>query len=202
MNNQFFNPNGFKNIWVTSDLHFSHKNIIKGVSSWDDKSGCRDFQSITEHDQYIINRINTVVDRQDVLIHLGDFSFGGKENLIRARESINCSTVVSLFGNHTECLHKDEELQKLFQWNGWYNEFYKSKVLFCQFHFPCISWNEKQKGSIMLSGHEHNKLIYENRQLDCCIEGNSYVPYHLDQIYDMMMKRPITGQGHHVVGER
>jgi hypothetical protein len=33
---------------IFSDPHFGHKNIVRSVSSWDVKSGCRDFNSIEE----------------------------------------------------------------------------------------------------------------------------------------------------------
>ena len=40
-------------IFIFSDPHFGHKNIVRSVSSWDDKSGCRDFNSIEEMNKKI-----------------------------------------------------------------------------------------------------------------------------------------------------
>lgn len=204
MNSQFYNPSGFKNIYVTSDLHGFHKNIAKGSSNWDDKSGCRDFADQFVMTQYIVKQINSVVQPQDVLLHNGDWSFGGKQNIDLLRSMINCRTVCTIIGNHDEWLLKDDSFHKFFDWVGHYNEFYYHKIKFCQLHYPMASWNEKQRGAIALTGHEHSKFTYETRQLDCCIEhpGKDYKPFHIDEIYDMMMKRPITGGGHHKVGER
>lgn len=44
-------------IWFISDTHYSHKNIVKGESSWSDLSGCRDFPTLTAHDDWLVNTI-------------------------------------------------------------------------------------------------------------------------------------------------
>ena len=50
------------NTWFTGDSHFGHKNMVKGVSAWPDKSACRDFQSIEEmNDQLVLASIQWFV---------------------------------------------------------------------------------------------------------------------------------------------
>ena len=44
-------------IWVCSDPHYSHKNLIKSLSTWE--SGAhRDFKSIPHHNDTLVNNIN------------------------------------------------------------------------------------------------------------------------------------------------
>jgi len=72
-----------KKVFVTSDTHYGHKNICRGVTAWRLPDGSipidqtRDFDTIEQMNESIISGINSVVGEDDVLIHLGDFSFGG-----------------------------------------------------------------------------------------------------------------------------
>lgn len=53
--------------WFTADTHFGHSNIIKYCN--------RPFQTIEEHDSYLIRIWNSRVKPEDVVFHLGDFCF-------------------------------------------------------------------------------------------------------------------------------
>lgn len=55
------------NNWVTSDLHFGHKNIIKYEN--------RPFKDIEEMDKAIIELWNKTVKKDDKIYILGDFSW-------------------------------------------------------------------------------------------------------------------------------
>jgi calcineurin-like phosphoesterase family protein len=75
------------NIWVTSDTHYNHKNICRGVTDWRTQDGSipekqtRNFSNLEKMNNAIVNNINEVVGQDDVLIHLGDWSFGGFEKI-------------------------------------------------------------------------------------------------------------------------
>jgi len=78
------------NVWITSDTHFSHKNICRGATAWRTQDGqvpisqTRDFETVEKMNAAIVNNINEVVGQDDMLIHLGDWSFGGFEQIGRA----------------------------------------------------------------------------------------------------------------------
>ena len=59
-------------IFIFSDPHFGHKNIVRSVSSWDDKSGCRDFNSIEEMNETMQF---TVPERKIIPINNDPFVF-------------------------------------------------------------------------------------------------------------------------------
>jgi calcineurin-like phosphoesterase family protein len=64
-------------LFFTSDTHYNHTNICRGISNWDGRRGTRDFNSLDEMNASIIDGINSTVGEDDVLVHLGDWSFGG-----------------------------------------------------------------------------------------------------------------------------
>lgn len=91
-----------QNLWFTSDTHFAHTNICRGVSNWQlsRNNKTRDFQTLDEMNAAIVAGINSVVKSDDYLIHLGDWSFGGIPNIWNLRRQINCENIILVLGNH------------------------------------------------------------------------------------------------------
>lgn len=98
-------------IFFTSDIHYGHKNICYGVSSWPEKeSNCRMFNTLEGMNTAIVKSINSVVGENDILYHLGDWSFGGLENIWHLRKQIKCHHIIKVIGNHDEHIKKDKFL--------------------------------------------------------------------------------------------
>ena len=98
-----------KNVFFTSDSHYSHRNIIKGTTTWKDDSKCRLFNSVEEHNITLVSNINKVVRKNDILYHLGDWSFGGIEQIWEFRKQVNCENVHLILGNH-DCFDLETEI--------------------------------------------------------------------------------------------
>ena len=79
-------------IWITSDTHFGHINIIKYCN--------RPYADVTEMNNALIANINSQVAPEDTLIHAGDFCFGDYNAIIRYRQRINCQHIQLVLGNH------------------------------------------------------------------------------------------------------
>lgn len=188
-----------KAVWITSDFHFFHRNLCRGTSVWIDRSGCRDFDTIEQMNDTILNNINTVVKPDDVLIHLGDFAFGGRDNVISARKNIKCINLIHINGNHDIAISKDSELQKLFTWVGDYTELKYEHLFFCLFHYPLATWNGKNYGCIMIHGHCHTTVNKFNngRIMDVALESNNMKPYNMSEIVKIMNNTPIL-KDHHI----
>ena len=60
-------------IYVISDTHFSHNNIIEYCD--------RPYKNTLEMNQDIIKKWNSVVTENDIVFHLGDVGFGLVEQL-------------------------------------------------------------------------------------------------------------------------
>lgn len=64
-------------IWVTSDTHFNHANILKFRGQ--DGDTIRPFKEVQEMNETMIQNWNSVVKPQDKIYHLGDVFFGDRE---------------------------------------------------------------------------------------------------------------------------
>src|SRR3990167_4892089 len=69
-----------------SDTHFNHENIIKYCN--------RPFQSVEEMNETMINNWNSVVDKNDIVIHLGDFAMGPKKLIPSFAERLNGQVIL------------------------------------------------------------------------------------------------------------
>jgi calcineurin-like phosphoesterase family protein len=168
----------------------------------------------------IISNLNTVVGRKDTLYHLGDFSFGGHENIEKYRKYINCENIHLVLGNHDHHIAPmDSPYRKLFSSVTRINEFSlkipatqsgvygKQKFVLC--HYAMRVWPNSHHGAIMLYGHSHGTLdeltpaftnptwvgdeyfIKNYRTMDVGVDTHSLYPYHLDEIMDIMKAREI-----------
>jgi calcineurin-like phosphoesterase family protein len=95
-------------LFFTSDTHFNHTNICQGVSKWADERTCRPFQSLEQMNKQLVDNINSVVGEDDILFHLGDWSFGGKEQIWEFRKQIRCKNIHLILGNHDHHITGDK----------------------------------------------------------------------------------------------
>ena len=201
-------------IWFTSDTHYGHKNIVRGTSDWEEKSRCRNFDTMEEHNEALVNNINKVVKADDTLYHLGDWSFGGKEQIYNFRKQINCKNINLILGNHDQWLEKKtvrvqdgnftEYYSDLFQIVSPYLEVKYAGEHFILSHYAMRVWNKSHKGSYHLYAHSHASL--ENnpygKSMDVGIDNayrllNEYRPFHLNEIVEILNKRKILLIDHH-----
>lgn len=192
----FFNPKG--NLFFTSDTHAFHKNICKGVTSWTGNlDRCRDFPDEVTMTEDMAKRINAKVGRNDTLIHLGDWSFGGKDKIKKFRDMLDVGTINLLLGNHDHHIEKNaDEFQTTFFRVGKYNEFRSRGVLISCFHYPIGSWNEIGRGGIMLHGHCHGSYNVPGKILDVGMDVYP-APLHIDEIHDIIDKKELHLVDHH-----
>ncbi len=170
------------NVYVTADTHFGHKNIAsKNDSSW--KEGQRYYNSLHEMNKDLIENINKTVGQDDTLYHLGDWSFGGIENIWKLRKRIICENIHLILGNHDHHIENnrlipipEEERREIFdRFGGSYMT--EPKLLFSSIshikeikvngktfffsHYAHRVWPGSHKGVYHLYGHSHDSLDCE-----------------------------------------
>jgi len=188
-------------VWITSDTHYHHKNICRGVTNWRTQDGkipvnsTRDFQTLDEMDSVIINNINSKVGQDDTLIHLGDVAFGGFDKLEQFLDRLICKNIYLVLGNHDHHIKNNRSFIKdRFMVVKNYMEVNIEGEDFVLCHYPLQSWHGLNKGVIHLHGHVH--LSAQNKwgngkRLDVGMDGNNMYPYKITEIVHMMDRREI-----------
>jgi calcineurin-like phosphoesterase family protein len=153
---------------------------------------------------HLIANINSVVEQDDILFHLGDWSFGGFEQIQIFRDSIFCKNVHIITGNHDHHIENNkEECQSLFssvnkylnlnvKWNV--GTHFAGEQRFALMHFPIASWDNMAKGAIHLHGHVHfsPKLrIGKGKMMDVGVDGNRLFPIEMSEVLKLMKPQPI-----------
>lgn len=179
-----------KKIWITSDSHYAHLNICRGVTKWRTEAGeipveqTRDFSSLEKMNDAIVRNINKCVGQDDVLVHLGDWSFGGFENIAAFRYRIVCQEIHLVLGNHDHHIERNREgCQDLFTTVNHYLRLIHQGRTIELLHYPISSWNGLRKGRIHLHGHchlPHHLKISNGRRMDVGMDGHpEFRPYDL-----------------------
>jgi calcineurin-like phosphoesterase family protein len=194
-----------------SDTHYHHKSIVRGSSTWADKTGCRDFDSLEEHDKALVERINGIVGEDDILFHLGDWSFGGFEMIQELRDKIVCKNIHLILGNHDHHIENNRQnCRRNFLSVNHYLELSLNKEMIIMSHWPMKVWNHAHKGSWHLHGHTHNNLASDDiwlsgvvetdsprKTMDVGVDTNNLFPYTFEDIKNIMSKRPVKVVDHH-----
>lgn len=87
-------------IYIISDTHFNHANIIKYCN--------RPFVNVEEMNDTIISNWNNIVRKDDIVYHLGDFLLGSKFDLKNIVDKLN-GTIYLIRGNHDRLTAKSYE---------------------------------------------------------------------------------------------
>jgi calcineurin-like phosphoesterase family protein len=198
-------------IWFTSDTHYDHKNICRATTQWKDSDNLtRDFKSLDQMNDELVFWINNRVGQDDILFHLGDWSFNGFENIRKFRERIVCKNVHLILGNHDHHIERNKEnIQSIF---SSVNEYLSLNVKwdlnqtqmmlktpnsahFVLMHYPIASWNGMNDGVIHLHGHVHlpkHQRLAAGKAMDVGVDGNNMEPISMDEVLKIMSKQPIA----------
>lgn len=171
------------NIFVTSDQHFYHRNIL----TYQPES--RPFSSIEEMNEVLIERHNEVVGPSDVVYMLGDFAFTGPRNVEEILKRLN-GRKHYIFGNHDGSM-KNRHVAQYFESMQYYKEIKdEAGNSFVLFHYPIFSWNRMHHGVYHLYGHTHGQVphLYNGRAMDVGVDTNNCYPWNLADIVEMFRK--------------
>ncbi len=190
-------------LFFTSDTHYGHGNICSATTKWVGAENLtRDFKSLDHMNDVLVNNINGMVGENDILIHLGDWSFGGFDKIEEFRNRILCKNVYLVFGNHDHHIRRNkEDIQRLFKGCFDYlhldlripNGKVVDKISIVCLHYPIASWNGMNDGVIHLHGHVHlpsHLKIADGRAMDVGVDGNNLYPYDLSEIRSLLKDRP------------
>lgn len=169
--------------FLTSDTHFFHKNVIEFCG--------RPFDSVEHMNESLIKNWNNVVNKEDHVWFLGDFSFGKVEEtediLLRLKGHKHL-----IVGNHD----RKGRCSKL-KWENYFetiHDYYRlktadgDKAVLC--HFPFSSW---ERGYYNFHGHVHTtkgQMFSKFMQHDVGVDNNNYAPV----LFEDSMRLSIKGK--------
>ena len=154
-------------IYLISDTHFNHKNIIQYEG--------RPFKSTEEMNDALIENWNAVVKPEDTVIHLGDVGLGPKEKIAPIVQSLKGRKIL-VMGNHdnlSEQAYRDMGFWTVSRFPIVYDGFYIMS------HAPIQLPNKTCYKNIY--GHVHNDPNYVDTPYSQCVsvERINYTPFLL-----------------------
>jgi len=200
-----------KNIWFTSDTHYGHKNICRGTSEWKEfekgssHQNTRDFNTLEEMNYALVKGINDNVQLDDELYHLGDWSFGGFENIKKFKDQLSCQNIHLIYGNHDHHIEKNKDgIQGCFKSVQHYKEIIIEGRKICLFHYAMRVFNQSHKGAYHFYGHSHASLEYSpnGKSIDVGVDNafrlfKEYRPFNFKELCSILEKRNINFIDHH-----
>lgn len=167
--------------FYTTDSHFGHGGKeVNGVRNGGIiKFSKRPFANIEEHDEALIERWNSVVGKNDRVIHGGDFLIGNVKRVPSIVERLNGQIFLAL-GNHDP----EKDLRKLgvfadIRDTYWIREG-EDRVFVS--HYAHRFWKNSHHGSYHVYGHNHGSAPPHGRSLDVGVDCWDFTPVTFEQI--------------------
>lgn len=158
------------NIYVTSDTHFNHKNIIEYCN--------RPYSSVEEMNKAIIDNWNSVVKDEDTVYMLGDFCLGGKEVIKELCSQLKGHKIL-IKGNH------DHGTNTTYKEAGFESIFGEQVIVYFEHLDKTIHFSHHPKEDahyLNLYGHVHDKPCDDEMHKCVCVELWNYTPVLLDDL--------------------
>lgn len=170
--------------YYISDPHFYHEAINQ-------KMDCRGFATVEEMNEYMIEKWNKKVRKNDEVVILGDFSWGTAKQTNEILERLK-GKLFLITGNHDKFVKQRTVHVERFGWIKPYEELSddRRKVVLC--HYPIMCYNgqyrldkEGKPKTYMLYGHVHDTM--DERLLEQFQE----IVRHTETVTAEGIKRPI-----------
>lgn len=134
--------------WFTSDLHFSHKNILQYEKE------ARPFNTVEEMNETLVSNWNSVVRPNDIVFVLGDFAFGKRNLIVYAKRLAGKKRLV--MGNHdtypnAAYLDSFDKLYGVVHWE-------RCILSHVPVHPSCLG----SRWMLNVHGHLHSRIVMSN----------------------------------------
>jgi calcineurin-like phosphoesterase family protein len=179
--------------WVTSDLHFGHKNIM---------TFCREARSRFKLDldymnETMVKEWNETIAPEDTVYILGDVAFLPAQKATEYMRRLN-GTKILVEGNHDRKLLNDPSFRRCFAEVHQYLAITYNGTRVVMFHYPIAEWDQMHRGAVHLHGHLHGGAsgMEKYRCRDMGMDATGFIAVSMERaIADAM-----TGEikGHHV----
>ena len=163
-------------IWVISDTHFNHENILNFVDK--DGNKIRSFHDVHHMNEIMIQNWNKLIRPQDKVYHLGDVYFGSQQSAEHVLSRLNGKKRL-IVGNHDTIYGKGNILQKYFQKIYMWRLFKEFNM--CLTHVP-IHNSSFRKVEYNVHGHIHQQKSPTDQHVCVCVEHTDYAPVPIEEV--------------------
>ena len=139
--------------WVTSDLHFGHKNIM----SFCPESRARFRNDVTYMNEAMVKEWNDLIAPEDTVYILGDVAFMSGSDAGRTVMRLN-GTKILVEGNHDRKTLQDVTFRNAFAEVHKYLDVNYNGTKVVMFHYPIAEWDQMHRGAVHLHGHLHGGI--------------------------------------------
>ena len=185
-------------IFFTSDTHFCHEKIIAYTK--------RPFTSVDQMNQTIIKNWNSIVKKDDLVYHLGDFAFRYNMKILEdLRKQLN-GHIILIAGNHDRSdYNKLENFEYITMTKSRGIKTYPicritygtQKIMLC--HYAMRVWDQSHRGTWHLYGHSHGNLTDDPNSLsfDVGVDCHNFTPLSFDRVAEIMKTKTFKPIDHH-----
>lgn len=156
-------------IYLISDSHFNHKNIIDYEE--------RPFDSVEKMNQHMIEQWNKTISNKDTVYHLGDFAWGNKEEVSKILSQLNGSKIL-IMGNH------DRKKSSKWWMDAGFDMAIKGGVILDDFYL--LSHEPMHLTPSMpyvnCHGHIHSMKFQGRNHINLCVELWDYKPVLFEKL--------------------
>lgn len=151
-----------QNLFLTSDLHFGHRNVINFCN--------RPFADTKEMSEKLIANWNSVVTNNDIVFVLGDtFWFNDSRTIKKVLEQLNGKEIYILPGNHCDFdayhrvddprIHLCQDIVCLWLTSADFDRrhWHRKTMEIWMSHYPMMTWPHRENGAFQLFGHIHSQ---------------------------------------------
>jgi calcineurin-like phosphoesterase family protein len=177
--------------FVTSDLHFGHKNIMRFCPTTRGH-----FADVDVMREAMIREWNAAVAPEDVTYILGDVAFLPAVEAVQILRRLNGRKIL-IEGNHDRKLLNDPVFRSCFESVHNYLRLNYNGQLVVMFHYPIWEWDQMHRGSVHFYGHVHGKPtgLEQYRARDVAYDATGRVVSLIDDMIADALKGEI--RSHH-----
>lgn len=170
-----------RDIWLISDTHFFHKNILDFTDDDGNLIRGAKFDSVDHMNEYMLDRWNETVKPQDIVYHLGDVMMGPKEDFQSFFPKLHGSKRL-IVGNHDDIkyLTNGGFFKKVQMWRM-FPEF-GLLLTHVPIHESGLYRRSKDKSLLNVHGHIHHNLSPTEHHRNVSVEAIDYTPIHIEDV--------------------
>ncbi len=178
--------------WITSDLHFGHRNIKNFCPATRAR-----FPDVDSMNEMMVTEWNALVAPEDTVYILGDVAFLPAQQAAEYVNRLNGFKHL-IEGNHDRKLLKDPVFRGCFQTVQSYLRLNYNGKLIVMSHYPFLEWDQMHRGSLHFFGHLHGKPTGQEqyRNMDVGMDATGQIVIQMEDAISAIINKKI--KEHHV----